>query len=181
MQTIIVLIFFTINKTIGGFPSVQNYCGCLADLCGCPRTIVGAHRSIVGARTPTKVYKLTPVTVRCHRSAPCQVSRRGQLVIAGMHRRRSLEGIAGVIGSEACHSKADISVIRETQLFKSIDTLFQKFLFYIIQHLSHITCSTGNSLAGTPVNCMLNIRVTGFALHVANFFSMDRSCCFLMR
>ena len=39
----------------------------------------------------------------------------------------SLEGVGDVITSEVCHSKADVSVITETQVFrKSIDALFKK-------------------------------------------------------
>ena len=62
-QPIIVLILILLLSKLLWVPKRQHHCGCLANLCGCPGIIVGAHLSIVGARAPTKVYKLTPMTV----------------------------------------------------------------------------------------------------------------------
>ena len=51
---------------------------------------------------------------------------------AGHSYHGSLEGIGDIITSEVCRSKADISVIAETQLFfENLSTPFFKKLYFI--------------------------------------------------
>ena len=68
----------------------------------------------------------------------------------------SLEGVGGVIRSEVRHLKADISLIPETQRFENLWTPLQN-VFWFIQHISYIACSTGNTLMRIPTNRVLSV------------------------
>ena len=72
----------------------------------------------------------------------------------------SLEGVGSVLTSKVCHSKADILVPTETQLFwKSIGALFQKIILFNICHLSPFACAAGNSMAEAQAKHMLNVLI----------------------
>ena len=58
-----VLMLILLFQNFGCTQVVKTVIGALLICMGAQRTIVGAHFGIVGTRTPTKVYKLTPMDV----------------------------------------------------------------------------------------------------------------------